>query len=36
MHCDCRDRLEVALRAIGGREHGIVLYLRQEGAVSGC
>jgi GTP cyclohydrolase II len=31
LRCDCRDQLEVALRAIGGRERGLVLYLRQEG-----
>ena len=31
LRCDCRDQLEVALRAIAGHEHGIVLYLRQEG-----
>jgi len=29
--CDCRDQLEAALRYIGNEEHGIVLYLRQEG-----
>lgn len=29
--CDCRDQLETALTAIGRMEHGIVLYLRQEG-----
>lgn len=31
LRCDCRDQLEAALRAIAAHEHGIVLYLRQEG-----
>ncbi|MGE3957266.1 MAG: GTP cyclohydrolase II [Vicinamibacterales bacterium] len=31
LRCDCRDQLEVALRAIASHECGIVLYLRQEG-----
>ena len=31
LRCDCRDQLESALRAIGGMENGILLYLRQEG-----
>jgi len=31
LRCDCRDQLEVALRAIGGMERGLLLYLRQEG-----
>ena len=31
LRCDCRDQLEVALKAIGREEHGLVLYLRQEG-----
>jgi GTP cyclohydrolase II len=31
LRCDCRDQLEVALRAIARHEHGLVLYLRQEG-----
>lgn len=31
LRCDCRDQLEVALRAIADHEYGIVLYLRQEG-----
>jgi GTP cyclohydrolase II len=31
LRCDCRDQLEVALRAIAGHECGLVLYLRQEG-----
>ncbi len=31
LRCDCRDQLEAALKAIGQMEHGIVLYLRQEG-----
>jgi GTP cyclohydrolase II len=29
--CDCRDQLEAALRYLGTQEHGILLYLRQEG-----
>ncbi len=31
LRCDCRDQLETALRMIGKREKGIVLYMRQEG-----
>ncbi|HJT63684.1 MAG TPA: GTP cyclohydrolase II [Candidatus Limnocylindria bacterium] len=31
LRCDCRDQLEASLRFIGEQEHGIVLYLRQEG-----
>ena len=31
LRCDCRDQLEVALRAIGSMDRGIVLYMRQEG-----
>lgn len=31
LRCDCRDQLEVALRAIAEQPYGIVLYLRQEG-----
>jgi GTP cyclohydrolase II len=31
LRCDCRDQLEFALRTIGESDHGIVLYLRQEG-----
>jgi GTP cyclohydrolase II len=31
LRCDCRDQLEVALRAIAAHECGLVLYLRQEG-----
>jgi GTP cyclohydrolase II len=31
LRCDCRDQLEASLRAIGGADRGIVLYLRQEG-----
>jgi len=31
LRCDCRDQLEVALRAIARHEYGVVLYLRQEG-----
>jgi GTP cyclohydrolase II len=31
LRCDCRDQLETALRAIALQDHGLVLYLRQEG-----
>ncbi len=31
LRCDCRDQLEAALRDLGTRERGILLYLRQEG-----
>src|SRR2546426_142747 len=31
LRCDCRDQLEVGLRAIARQEYGLVLYLRQEG-----
>jgi GTP cyclohydrolase II len=31
LRCDCRDQLEVSLRAIGAMDHGLVLYMRQEG-----
>jgi GTP cyclohydrolase II len=31
LRCDCRDQLETALRMIGKREQGILLYMRQEG-----
>jgi GTP cyclohydrolase II len=31
LRCDCRDQLETALRAVATHEHGLVLYLRQEG-----
>ncbi len=31
LRCDCRDQLEVAMRAIGASDCGLVLYLRQEG-----
>jgi GTP cyclohydrolase II len=31
LRCDCRDQLEVALRALGSQERGLLLYLRQEG-----
>ncbi|MGE5176961.1 MAG: GTP cyclohydrolase II [Hyphomicrobiales bacterium] len=31
LRCDCRDQLEVALRAIAQHPCGLVLYLRQEG-----
>jgi GTP cyclohydrolase II len=31
LRCDCRDQLESALQMIGQMDHGILLYLRQEG-----
>jgi GTP cyclohydrolase II len=31
LRCDCRDQLESALRELGSRERGLLLYLRQEG-----
>lgn len=31
LRCDCRDQLEVSLRAIAAHDCGLVLYLRQEG-----
>lgn len=31
LRCDCRDQLEMALSDLGGRERGLLLYLRQEG-----
>ena len=31
LRCDCRDQLEAALRDLGARDTGILLYLRQEG-----
>jgi GTP cyclohydrolase II len=31
LRCDCRDQLEAALRYVGQREAGAVIYLRQEG-----
>src|SRR5512140_42521 len=31
LRCDCRDQLETALRDLGSRERGLLLYLRQEG-----
>jgi GTP cyclohydrolase II len=31
LRCDCRDQLEASLTFVGQQEHGIVLYLRQEG-----
>ena len=31
LRCDCRDQLEVSLRAIAAQDCGLVLYLRQEG-----
>ncbi len=31
LRCDCREQLQESLRALGKMEHGIVLYMRQEG-----
>jgi GTP cyclohydrolase II len=31
LRCDCRDQLEAAMRALGSLDHGLLLYLRQEG-----
>ena len=31
LRCDCRDQLEVGLRAVASHDCGLVLYLRQEG-----
>jgi GTP cyclohydrolase II len=31
LRCDCRDQLEVALRALGSLDRGLLLYMRQEG-----
>ncbi len=31
LRCDCRDQLGAALTKIGEHDHGLVLYLRQEG-----
>ncbi len=31
LRCDCRDQLEGALKAIGKKRNGVLLYLRQEG-----
>jgi len=31
LRCDCREQLETALRDLGSRERGLLLYLRQEG-----
>lgn len=31
LRCDCRDQLEAALRDLGTRDAGLLLYLRQEG-----
>ena len=31
LRCDCRDQLEVALRALGAMDRGCLIYLRQEG-----
>lgn len=31
LKCDCKEQLDTALRYIAEKEHGILLYLRQEG-----
>ena len=31
LRCDCRDQLEAALAALGAKERGLLLYMRQEG-----
>jgi len=31
LRCDCHDQLVAALQALGGKEKGILLYMRQEG-----
>jgi GTP cyclohydrolase II len=31
LRCDCREQLQQSLKAIGGMDRGIVLYMRQEG-----
>jgi GTP cyclohydrolase II len=31
LRCDCRDQLETALRYVGSRKFGAVIYLKQEG-----
>jgi GTP cyclohydrolase II len=31
LRCDCRDQLEVAMRALGAMDRGLLLYMRQEG-----
>ena len=31
LRCDCRDQLIASLEALGREEHGLLLYLRQEG-----
>jgi GTP cyclohydrolase II len=31
LRCDCRDQLESSLRMIGRMDHGVLLYMRQEG-----
>ena len=31
LRCDCRDQLEAALRTLGSSDHGLILYMRQEG-----
>src|SRR5678816_2933615 len=31
LRCDCRDQLIASLEAVGSMDHGVLLYLRQEG-----
>jgi GTP cyclohydrolase II len=31
LRCDCRDQLIASLEAVGDMDHGVLLYLRQEG-----
>jgi 3,4-dihydroxy 2-butanone 4-phosphate synthase / GTP cyclohydrolase II len=31
LRCDCGEQLEIAMRRIGSEEHGVLLYLAQEG-----
>ena len=31
LRCDCRDQLEASLKQLGTMEHGVLLYMRQEG-----
>ena len=31
MRCDCGEQLDKALRILAGKEHGVLVYLRQEG-----
>lgn len=31
LRCDCRDQLDMSLEILGREEHGVLLYMRQEG-----